>query len=100
MSYRIVERQVPADGWRLGRDSLSKMVIYMSEDSPRTIRYSFDWKGPKSKKALSQEKGLERLERYLFKEFPAFQTAIFYDKASDRELYRINAKRQRIYPSN
>jgi len=97
MSNRIVHKAFPPGGWKLKRDSLSKMVIYMAPRSGRIVRYSYDWKTDKTRdQPLRQELGLDRLEKMLFTKFQGFHHAIVYDMESDTQIREYNAKRHRI----
>ena len=57
--------QRPQDGWQMGRDSLSKLVVKFRDGNIRTF-YSLDWSNKRSQH-MDYEIGLIRLEKLVAK---------------------------------
>jgi len=55
----------PNDGWQLGRDSQSKLVVKFTDGNLRTF-YSLDWRN-KRMPYSNKELGIERLEKLISK---------------------------------
>ena len=77
----------PKDGWKLKRDSLTKLVIYYSDGNVRTF-YSLDWKSRYSP-WRSRKKGLTGLLALVGKHGPMSDAALVYDNGSGQELYKF-----------
>jgi hypothetical protein len=52
--------KAPSDGWKLRRDSLSKLIVYFKDENKRTF-FSIDWNWPYGERNM--ERGLARLKR-------------------------------------
>jgi hypothetical protein len=56
--------KAPEDGWKLGRDSHSKLIVYFKDENKRTF-FSIDWNWPFGERSV--EIGLGRLKRMIRK---------------------------------
>lgn len=75
---------VPKGGWKIKRDSLSKLVVYFKDGNARTL-WSLDWKH-KFSKILNQNLGLLRLRNKVSEYGARADVAIIYDKKSGNEI--------------
>ncbi len=75
----------PKEGWRLKRDSMSKMKVLVG-DTWKTY-YSYDWANPK-KMGRSQQRGYVRLKKFYDRNFRGC-LAHFYSTDNDRLYARI-----------
>ena len=76
----------PPKGWKLGRDSFSKMIIWFADGNVRTM-FSIDWRHRFSQNR-DREIGLRRY-RKMIKEYGSRAAYIeIYDKESGKLLYR------------
>lgn len=74
----------PQGGWKLKRDSLSKLLIYFKDGNVRTL-WSLDWKH-KYSKFLDRNLGLARLRKKVTEYGTKANTAIIYDKQTGNEI--------------
>ncbi len=77
----------PKDGWKLKRDSFTKLLVYYADGNPR-IYYSRDWKSPYSP-ARDRQRGLNALLGLIGKHAPYSETALIYDMDTGLELFRF-----------
>ncbi len=97
IGHRKIEGPPPAGGYKLRRDSLSKLVVYETDQGPRRVRYSLDWRSPRNRThGRDQQLGLQRLEQLLFKEFPGFHHALIYDMETDEKILEYNHDHHKI----
>jgi hypothetical protein len=75
---------VPTGGWKLKRDSLSKLLIYFKDGNVRTL-WSLDWKH-KYSKILDRNLGLFRLRKKVTEYGSQADVAIIYDKKTGKEV--------------
>ena len=75
---------VPTGGWKLKRDSLSKLLIYFKDGNVRTL-WSLDWKH-KYSKLLDRNLGLFRLRKKVTEYGSQADVAIIYDKKTGNEV--------------
>ena len=75
---------LPKGGWKLKRDSLSKLLIYFKDGNVRTL-WSLDWKHKYSKN-IDRDTGLTRLRKKVSDYGPKADVAIIYDKLSGRVI--------------
>ncbi|MBI9036089.1 MAG: hypothetical protein JEZ03_16635 [Bacteroidales bacterium] len=75
---------VPTGGWKLKRDSLSKLLIYFKDGNVRTL-WSLDWKN-KYSKFLDRNLGLSRLRKKVTEYGLQADVAIIYDKETGKEI--------------
>ena len=74
--------------WKLGEDSMSKMIIWFQDGNIRTM-YSLDWKH-KHSKTRDKALGLERF-RKLNKTYGTLaKTAEIYDKATGQRIAQFH----------
>lgn len=74
----------PKEGWKLKRDSLSKLLIYFKDGNVRTL-WSLDWKH-KYSKFLDRHLGLARLRKKVTEYATKADAAIIYDKQTGNEI--------------
>jgi len=74
----------PKEGWKLKRDSLSKLLIYFKDGNVRTL-WSLDWKH-KYSKILDRNLGLARLRKKVTEYGTKADVAIIYDKQTGNEI--------------
>lgn len=75
---------VPRNGWKIKRDSLSKLLIYFKDGNVRTL-WSLDWKHRYSK-TIDRELGLKRLRRKVVEYGKRADVAIIYDKETRQKI--------------
>lgn len=74
----------PKEGWKLKRDSLSKLLIYFKDGNVRTL-WSLDWKH-KYSKFIDRNIGLARLRKRVTEYGAKADAAIIYDKQTGNEI--------------
>lgn len=74
----------PKEGWKLKRDSLSKLLIYFKDGNVRTL-WSLDWKH-KYSKFIDRNIGLARLRKKVTEYSTKADAAIIYDKQTGNEI--------------
>jgi hypothetical protein len=74
----------PKEGWKLKRDSLSKLLIYFKDGNVRTL-WSLDWKH-KYSKFIDRNIGLARLRKKVTEYGTKADAAIIYDKQTGNEI--------------
>jgi hypothetical protein len=74
----------PKEGWKLKRDSLSKLLIYFKDGNVRTL-WSLDWKH-KYSKFIDRNIGLARLRKKVTEYGAKADAAIIYDKQTGNEI--------------
>ena len=74
----------PTGGWKLKRDSLSKLLVYFKDGNARTL-WSLDWKN-KYSRYLDRNLGLSRLRKMVKDYGVKADVAIIYDKATGQEI--------------
>ena len=79
--------EVPKGGWKLIRDSFSKLIVWFKDGNVRTF-YSIDWKHRYSKQR-DQNIGLARLRKKLSEWGSKADTAEIYDKTSGSRIAKF-----------
>ncbi|MFY0689108.1 MAG: hypothetical protein JXQ90_18205 [Cyclobacteriaceae bacterium] len=80
-------KDTPKGGWKPGRDSRHKMVVYF-KDGNRITRYSYDWKGKYAPKK-DEEFGLKRLFGLLTSYGNNPKTVLLYDNTNEQLLRKF-----------
>jgi hypothetical protein len=75
---------VPKGGWKLGRDSYSKLVVYFKDGNVRTL-WSLDWRHRYSK-FRDRQTGIARLQKKIKDYGAKADVAIIYDKATGNPI--------------
>lgn len=74
--------------WKLGQDSLSKMIVWFQDGNVRTM-YSLDWRHKRSK-TRDKAIGLERFNK-LIKTYGASAINVeIYDKATGQRIAKFH----------
>jgi hypothetical protein len=76
----------PKGGWKLGKDSLSKMIVWFADGNIRTM-YSIDWKNrfrPRDK-----EIGIARFKSKISEYGVKVRNAEIYDKSTGVLLFKF-----------
>lgn len=76
--------EVPPKGWKLIRDSFSKLVVWFKDGNIRTF-YSIDWKS-RYDKNRDRNIGLQRFRKMLDTWGAKSETSEIYDKSSGKLL--------------
>jgi len=71
-------------GWKLGKDSSTKMIVWFKDGNVRTM-YSIDWKH-KLSKTKDKETGLMRFRKKIKEYGPLAGTIEIYDKATGARI--------------
>ena len=79
-----MSEQVPQGGWKLGRDSFSKMICWFKDGNIRTM-FSIDWRHRYSK-IRDREIGLERFKKKITEYGTKANTIEIYDKATRKKI--------------
>jgi hypothetical protein len=77
----------PKEGWKLIRDSFSKLIVWFKDGNVRTF-YSIDWKHRHSKQR-DQNIGIARLRKKLSEWGNKADGAEIYDKASGNSIAKF-----------
>lgn len=75
----------PKEGWKLGTDSFSKLIVWFKDGNIRTM-YSIDWTYRYGLR--DREVGLQRLKRKVLQYGIKAKAAIIYDVQTGRLLHR------------
>lgn len=76
----------PAKGWKLGRDSYSKMIIWFKDGNIRTM-FSIDWRHRYSHQR-DQQIGIARYKKKIAEYGLRAKTVEIYDTSSGKLLYK------------
>ncbi len=79
--------EVPRGGWKLARDSYSKMVVYFKDGNTRTL-WSIDWRHRYSKQR-DRQTGVNRLRKKITEYGSRADVAIIYDKATGKPVAKF-----------
>ena len=79
----------PKGGWALKRDSASKLTVWFEDGNIRTF-YSMDWRS-KHARHKDTQLGLNRLKALVAKFGNKVKTAIIYEIAKGRPLYKYQS---------
>lgn len=79
-----MSEQPPKGGWKLGRDSFSKMICWFKDGNIRTM-FSIDWRHRYSKRR-DRLIGLERFRKKIAEYGAKANTIEIYDKASGNKI--------------
>ena len=74
----------PTGGWKLKKDSISKLLVYFKDGNVRTL-WSLDWKH-KYSRVLDRNLGLSRLRKKVSDYGIKADVAIIYDKGTGIEI--------------
>ncbi|MBT3302016.1 MAG: hypothetical protein HOD63_04705 [Bacteroidetes bacterium] len=72
------------EGWKLKRDSLSKLLIYFKDGNVRTL-WSLDWNHRYSK-VIDRNIGIARFHKKIMEYGSKAGVAIIYDKHTGKEI--------------
>ncbi|GAA0892586.1 hypothetical protein GCM10009122_22650 [Fulvivirga kasyanovii] len=89
--------KLPKGGWKLIRDSFSKMIVWFKDGNIRTL-HSIDWRSRYSK-SRNRETGLARLRKKIADYGANAENAEIYDK-STRQLIEKYHKGVKQEPKN
>ena len=81
-----MEDSPPKGGWKLGRDSYSKMIVWFKDGNIRTM-FSIDWRHRYSKRRDKQI-GLDRYKKKIAEYGALAGTIEVYDKASGKLIHK------------
>jgi hypothetical protein len=80
--------KAPSDGWKLGRDSLSKLIVYFKDENKRTF-FSIDWNWPYGERSV--ERGLARLKKKVVQFGNRSRWAGIYDTTTREILHQYRS---------
>ncbi len=76
--------KAPQSGWKIGRNSFSKMICWFRDGNIRTM-FSIDWKH-KFSKSRDRNIGLNRFDKKIKEYGTKAQTIEVYDKESGKRI--------------
>ena len=78
----------PAKGWKLGRDSYSKMIVWFSDGNIRTM-FSIDWRHRYSRQR-DRQIGIQRYQKKIAEYGSRARSIEVYDKFSGKLIYKYH----------